>query len=163
MKFKKPVLICLSIALAIAAYRCRDVVEYTKMYLTYEPKMYMGSMEPKFPNWFEVMLGGLAGPDKNKNGIRDDVEIYMNREFKSLSEEKKIILYNYAIRLQRSLIEPLGNGYEDEYWIELGKTSECIFLLSENGELEYTHERDKLYGYQSYAKNKTLNNLRRRV
>lgn len=48
---------------------------------TYKPKVYDGVAEPKqLPN-LEENRKTLLGIDSNKDGVRDDIEIYINRHF----------------------------------------------------------------------------------
>jgi len=99
------------------------------MWLTYEPKSFMGNMEPPFPNWFEVMWS-LKGPDRNKNGIRDDVEIYINNEFKDLNESELIMIYNAAVHSQSALIHNPSEEYLKKYWYDLNILVECTSAYS---------------------------------
>ncbi|WP_233427077.1 hypothetical protein [Halobacteriovorax marinus] len=95
------------------------------MWLTYEPKVFMGNMEPPFPNWFEVMWS-LKGPDRNKNGIRDDVEIYINNEFKDLNESELIMIYNAAVIVQASLNLRASKDSLEKYWVDSNVITECF-------------------------------------
>ena len=74
-ELNKFVRISICIVLGITAYRCADFFPHTYMWLTHHPQMYNAELEPEFPSWFSVNFGSLEGPDTNKNGIRDDVEI----------------------------------------------------------------------------------------
>ncbi|ATH07943.1 hypothetical protein BIY24_08260 [Halobacteriovorax marinus] len=122
----KKTLICFSIfILLITLYRCRDFIYYTRMWLTYEPKVFMGNIEPPFPNWFEVMWS-LKGPDRNKNGIRDDVEIYINNEFKDLNESEIVMAYNIAALDYKTLVLDSTTKYRKKYWFDENVAIECF-------------------------------------
>jgi len=88
-------------------------------------------MEPPFPNWFEVMWS-LKGPDRNKNGIRDDVEIYINNEFEDLNESELIMIYNAAVHSQSALIHNPPKEYLKKYWYDLNILIECTSAYSKS-------------------------------
>ncbi|OUR95880.1 hypothetical protein A9Q84_15385 [Halobacteriovorax marinus] len=162
MNFKKLTVIGASLVIIVTAYRCLDFFPHTYMWLTHSPKEYMGNMEPKFPSWFSVVFGDLVGPDINHNGIRDDVEIYMNREFKELGDSDKAIIYNYAIRMQNVMKYPLGHEYKEAFWVERKYMWDCIFIL---GGHKFGTDGDRYQDFLdngiSYINDKTLNTFRK--
>ncbi|ATH08785.1 hypothetical protein BIY24_12750 [Halobacteriovorax marinus] len=156
----KKTLISFSIfILLITLYRCRDFIYYTRMWLTYEPKSFMGNMEPPFPNWFEVMWS-LKGPDRNKNGIRDDVEIYINNEFKDLNESELIMIYNAAVLVQSSLRYRASEDFLEEYWAESNMITECLGKYSSSTG-KFDKKFKELNTIEQAIENRTRNTLLR--
>ncbi len=144
----------------ITLFRCRDFFYYTRMWLTYEPKVFMGNMEPPFPNWFEVMWS-LKGPDRNKNGIRDDVEIYINNEFKGLSESEFIMIYNAAVLVQSTLVYSSSDEYKEKYWNERNINIDCISDYSSSTG-DYDGKTKELYIIDDSVREVTRNTALRR-
>ncbi|WP_372656049.1 hypothetical protein [Halobacteriovorax sp.] len=130
-KLNKFVRISICIVLGVTAYRCADFFPHTYMWLTHHPQMYNAELEPEFPSWFSVNFESLEGPDTNKNGIRDDVEIYMNREFEDLGEGEVAILHQYARMIQNRLKYPVGHEYSKKHWEERKHLYACIFILTD--------------------------------
>ncbi|CBW26839.1 hypothetical protein BMS_2027 [Halobacteriovorax marinus SJ] len=152
----KKTLITFSIfILLVTLYRCRDFIYYTRMWITYEPKVFMGKMEPPFPNWFEVMWS-LKGPDENKNGIRDDVEIYINNEFKDLNESELIMIYNAAVLVQSTLIYSSSEEYKKKYWHERNINIDCMSDYSSSTG-DYDGKTKELYAIDGLVREVTRN------
>jgi len=123
------------------------------MWLTYEPKVFMGNMEPPFPNWFEVMWS-LKGPDRNKNGIRDDVEIYINNEFKDLNESELIMIYNYAVLNHKTLVLDSSSEYKEKYWIDYNINILCFSdytSFMKNSDDRFGEKRSRMYRQKKRA------------
>ncbi len=129
------------------------------MWLTYEPKTFMGNMEPPFPNWFEVMWS-LKGPDRNKNGIRDDVEIYINNEFKDLNESELIMIYNAAVIVQSSLNFRASKDSLDTYWVDSNVITECFGKYSSSTE-NFDEKFNLLITLDREVRSRTRNTLLR--
>ncbi len=55
----------------------------------YKPQVFDGVMEPEFPN-LEEDKKTLVGIDSNNDGVRDDMEIFINRNFKYDYERKAL-------------------------------------------------------------------------
>lgn len=62
---------------------------------SYKPKMVDGTLEPKHLPDFKKNRQTLLGEDSNRDGIRDDIEIYINRTV--MSKTYRIIYKNYYL------------------------------------------------------------------
>jgi hypothetical protein len=124
--------------------------------------MYNAELEPKFPSWFSVNFGSLEGPDTNNNGIRDDVEIYINKDFENVENSKKATLYTFARRLQHTLKNPPEHITSEVFWREREVLWSCLMIL---GEFKYGVDSKLKYNFfkedQEFVSRKTLNTLRR--
>ena len=68
----------------------------------------------------------VQGIDANNNGIRDDVELAIFKEYPN-SAKTRAVLLQYALALQMEVVQPIINTSTDtEVMIELSKADSCL-------------------------------------
>jgi len=91
----------------------------------------------------------VAGIDANKNGIRDDVELAIFKEYPE-SAKTRAVLLQYALALQMDVIQPFENTENvTEVSKEQSRAYDCVWqsLLSIKDYNAYIKESDKLYAF----------------
>lgn len=89
-----------------------------------------GIIEPKFPSE-EVNIKTLEGLDTNLNGIRDDIEIYINYNFKTSSLNFRNALRQFALVNNLYLrSDPLNDESTKEIFIEVYKSNRCLSFVN---------------------------------
>lgn len=103
----------------------------------------------------------IAGVDANQNGIRDDVELAIFKEYPN-SARTRAVLLQYALALQMEMVQSVVNkGIVTAVIQEGDRAHLCIgAILSRNDMNEYVAEGDKL---RSFVETKQLNTKGRQV
>ena len=115
-----------------------------------EPQVFDGELEPRMPDDDENDKT-LEGIDANKNGIRDDVEIYINRRFDDPDYRRAFkqyaqMLQNWLIVSDRPAKEVAKVNAEEWH-----RTSLCFNGLFGNSSLEWKRREkldDEIYSFQ---------------
>ena len=100
----------------------------------------------------------VAGIDANKNGIRDDVELAIFKEYPN-SAKTRAVLLQYALALQMDTIQPFENtGNVTEVSREQSRAYDCVWqsLTDIKDYKTYIKETDKLYTFVGERQRNTL-------
>ena len=108
----------------------------------------------------------IAGIDTNSNGIRDDIELAIFKEYPN-SAKTRAVLLQYALALQMEVIQPIVNtGTVTEVLRENSRTGDCIAdMLVPRKTPESTRnysDIEKINAYINFVENKQLNTAERR-
>lgn len=111
------------------------------------PFMIDGQIEPVFPDENENNLR-IGGIDSNNNGVRDDLEIYINRRAKSRND--RLALKQFA-KYSRMELELWNKVSVDELYkinSNIAKSGECYLYVSKNPNAIYllSEVTDLIYG-----------------
>ena len=103
----------------------------------------------------------VEGIDANNNGIRDDVERAIFKEYPN-SAKTRAVLLQYALVLQMEVVQPMVNTKTaTEVITEESRTHTCVGdVLVPRKSLESdrnNEEVDKIYTYINFIENKQLN------
>lgn len=119
-------------------------------------KTFDGVIEPRFPDLNED-IKTVLGIDENANGIRDDIEIWINRKFKSYNHRQALKAYIKAMNsatvmgLQKNIVT-----YSElrKLYVEKEQALQCYLVVS--GDLPSTAKKDldKLY-LNTYLRKRT--------
>lgn len=103
------------------------------------PKIFDGEVEPRMPsNWDNDST--LPGIDANNNGVRDDVEIWINRRWKSSGLRKAFKQYARAIQKMMANYQASDSDLRD---VATNTYSKAYLCLSSNYSKTIPfHERD---------------------
>lgn len=104
----------------------------------------------------------VAGVDANKNGIRDDVELAIFKEYPK-SAKTRAVLLQYALALQMEFTQPIIN--KETVTAVAEKTSAGYYcvgkILSRSNMKNFISEGDKLHGF--VENNQINNDLRKKA
>jgi hypothetical protein len=103
----------------------------------------------------------IAGIDANNNGIRDDVELAVFKEYPN-SAKTRAVLLQYALALQMEFTQPIVNkDTVTEIVTEMGRAHSCVadtLVPRKSPESSRsTIEVDKIYTYTDFIENKQIN------
>lgn len=103
----------------------------------------------------------IAGIDANKNGIRDDVELAIFKEYPN-SAKTRAVLLQYALALQMQFIQPLVNKETvTKVVTELSRADSCVadtLVPRKNPESSRTYtEVEKINTFIKFVENKQIN------
>lgn len=102
----------------------------------------------------------VAGIDANNNGIRDDVELAVFKEYPN-SAKTRAVLLQYVLALQMEVIQPIVNTTTaTEVVREQSKGFQCIGSTIINSESQQAFE--KLNNLVDFVKNKQFNTEERK-
>lgn len=93
---------------------------------------YDGEVEPPFPNLNDD-IKTIQGIDKNKNGIRDDVEIWINRTFNKYNHRKALKAYVLAkYNIMDMAARKSEISYEDlkKLYVDKENSFNCFMAVS---------------------------------
>ncbi|OUR99495.1 hypothetical protein A9Q84_00305 [Halobacteriovorax marinus] len=117
----------------ITAFMYRNVFIYTYMHYTYEPKEVDGQLEPPFPSYSSA-FGTIQGADVNKNGLRDDLEIFANEILNDLPYElrevTKLELKNWSL----FTTQDMGTAERKKWWLDKLRIDRCFNFLESSVE-----------------------------
>lgn len=108
----------------------------------------------------------VAGIDANNNGIRDDVELAVFKEYPN-SAKTRAVLLQYALALQMEVVQPMVNTKTTtEIVTEEGRAHTCVgdvLVPRKSPESDRSNaEVDKIYVYIDFIENKQFNtNIRK--
>ena len=90
----------------------------------------------------------VAGIDANKNGIRDDVELAIFKEYPN-SAKTRAVLLQYALALQMEVIQPMVNeGTVTAVAEDEGRAYYCIGEITPRTDMKkFIEIGDKLHGF----------------
>lgn len=103
----------------------------------------------------------IAGIDANKNGIRDDVELAIFKEYPN-SAKTRAVLLQYALALQMEMTLPILNRETATAIVEdnLSRADICIWSLSSRSDMDkFTAETDK---NENFVKQRQINTEERK-
>ena len=108
----------------------------------------------------------IAGIDANNNGIRDDVELDVFKEYPN-SAKTRAALLQYALALQMEVVQPIVNTLiVTEIITEEDRAHSCIgdiLVPRKNTEYIITNlEVNKIYEYVDFIESKQLNTITRK-
>ncbi len=123
----------------------------------------MGDNLPPDPG--ELADATVEGVDANNNGIRDDVELAIFREYPN-SAKTRAVLLQYALALQMQVIQPFVNeGTATEVLRENSRSRECIadaLVPRMSAESDRSSEDvAKIFSYINYVEDLQFNNKER--
>jgi len=98
----------------------------------------------------------VAGIDANKNGIRDDVELAIFKEYPN-SAKTRAVLLQYALALQMEMTLPILNRETATAVVEdnQSKALKCIWSISSRSDMDkFTAETDK---NENFVKDRQIN------
>jgi len=103
----------------------------------------------------------IQGIDANNNGIRDDVELAIFKEYPN-SAKTRAVLLQYALALQMEVIQPIVNTTTvTEVITELSRADTCLadtLVPRKSPESSRTHsDVERINTYISFVENKQLN------
>jgi len=120
-----------------------------------QPLDVMGTNLPSDPG--EAADDTVEGIDVNKNGIRDDVELAVFREYPN-SAQTRAVLLQYALVLQKKLAQPFMNeDVATAIAIEDSKAYACIgsIVPASNNDLQIIND------YRDFLESKQFNTIDR--
>ena len=108
----------------------------------------------------------IIGIDSNKNGIRDDVEIAIFKEYPN-SAKTRAVLLQYALALQMQMTQPfIDTTIATEVVREQSRASTCLSdEISPRKDPESSRDdigMEKIYTYINFVENKQFNTEERR-
>ncbi|OUR98449.1 hypothetical protein A9Q84_03285 [Halobacteriovorax marinus] len=126
---KKPAIIKIALfIIVVTTFVYSNFFIYTFKHYTYEPKIVDGKMEPRFPSYFEAFRT-VQGIDSNKDGLRDDLEIFANERLENqpyeIREVAKLDLRNWSLFTTQSMGELERKIWWQSYW----RINSCFSIL----------------------------------
>ena len=104
---------------------------------------YYGEIEPNFP---DMILNNktILGIDTNNNGIRDDIDVWINRTALDLNETKAMRQFARAQQKWLKLCEDKDLNEFHKTHIELKRSEKCLSVMSDYKRKVSNFSRDKL-------------------
>ncbi|MBI2046276.1 MAG: hypothetical protein HYT28_02560 [Parcubacteria group bacterium] len=99
----------------------------------------------------------IAGVDANQNGIRDDVELEIFKEYPN-SAKTRAVLLQYALALQMEVIQPIVNTETvTEVVREQSRAHYCVGEITSRDDIKkFLEIGDKLHGFVENKQRNTL-------
>lgn len=120
-----------------------------------EPKYFDGELEPRMPsNWANDST--LAGIDANNNGVRDDVEIWINRRWDNSNLRKGF--KQLATSVQKVILSSdlSDSELKDVYTNSYSRSLRCIRELTKKQSAKYVWDEiellEDIMAYSSWAR-----------
>lgn len=140
--------VTMGVSLSQASIIQKSTMSVSELYIeslkdNYKPGVYDGVVEPKKLPDLEENRKSLLGIDSNRDGVRDDVEIYINRHFEQDYDReiyKKFFRRgtHYLITAKKMSLKEVQetfNGFDQDL--------ECFRYLAKFGHLRNREERER--------------------